>query len=202
MTKIIMRALAPVTLALILAGCGGTSSSSEAGEKAGVEKTEGAGASEAKEGPKDAVTLSAQQIADAGIEVTRPTVGGVAGAIELSATIEGDPQGVQVVSASVGVSSRSPAISANPLVEATRSPSSRAAKRRHSRRRSRPLARERPLRNRTFVGSSGCSPNASRRNRISSRRGPRRRKPILRCAWHSSNCPRPAAGAVRSTVSR
>jgi cobalt-zinc-cadmium efflux system membrane fusion protein len=102
MTKIIMRALAPVTLALILAGCGGTSSSSEAGEKAGAEKTEGAGASEAKEGPKDAVTLSAQQIADAGIEVTRPTVGGVAGAIELSATIEGDPQGVQVVSASVG----------------------------------------------------------------------------------------------------
>ncbi|WP_225883343.1 efflux RND transporter periplasmic adaptor subunit [Sphingomonas aliaeris] len=91
-----------MTLALILAGCGGTSSSSEAGEKGGVEKTEGAGASEAKEGPKDAVTLSAQQIADAGIEVTRPTVGGVAGAIELSATIEGDPQGVQVVSASVG----------------------------------------------------------------------------------------------------
>ena len=102
MTKIIMRALAPVTLALILAGCGGTSSSSEAGEKAGAEKTEGAGASETKEGPKDVVTLSAQQIADAGIEVTRPTVGGVAGAIELSATIEGDPQGVQVVSASVG----------------------------------------------------------------------------------------------------
>jgi cobalt-zinc-cadmium efflux system membrane fusion protein len=102
MTKIIMRALAPVTLALILAGCGGAGSSGEAGEKAGAEKSEGAEASEAKEGPKDAVTLSAQQIADAGIEVTRPTVGGVAGAIELSATIEGDPQGVQVVSASLG----------------------------------------------------------------------------------------------------
>ncbi|KQM20856.1 efflux RND transporter periplasmic adaptor subunit [Novosphingobium sp. Leaf2] len=102
MTKIIMRALAPVTLALILAGCGGAGSSGEAGEKVGAEKTEGAEASEAKEGPKDVVTLSAQQIADAGIEVTRPTVGGVAGAIELSATIEGDPQGVQVVSASLG----------------------------------------------------------------------------------------------------
>ena len=102
MTKIIMRALAPVTLALILAACGGAGSSGEAGEKAGAEKTEGAEASETKEGPKDVVTLSAQQIADAGIEVTRPTVGGVAGAIELSATIEGDPQGVQVVSASVG----------------------------------------------------------------------------------------------------
>lgn len=102
MTKIIMRALAPVTLALILAGCGGTGSGGDAGEKAGAEKAEGAEASEAKEGPKDAVILSAQQIADAGIEVTRPTVGGEAGAIELSATIEGDPQGVQVVSASVG----------------------------------------------------------------------------------------------------
>ena len=101
MTKIIIRALAPVTLAILLAGCGG-GSNSEAGEKAGAEKTEGAEASEAKEGPKDIVTLSAQQIADAGIEVTRPTVGGVAGAIELSATIEGDPQGVQVVSTSVG----------------------------------------------------------------------------------------------------
>ncbi len=101
MTKTIMRVLAPVTLAILLAGCGG-GGTSEAGEKAGAEKTEGAEAGEAKEGPKDIVTLSAQQIADAGIEVTRPTVGGVAGAIELSATIEGDPQGMQVVSTSVG----------------------------------------------------------------------------------------------------
>ncbi len=101
MTKIIIRALAPVTLAILLAGCGG-GGTSEAGEKAGAEKTEGAEAGETKGGPKDTVTLSAQQIADAGIEVTRPTVGGVAGAIELSATIEGDPQGVQVVSTSVG----------------------------------------------------------------------------------------------------
>ncbi len=101
MTKIIIRALAPVTLAILLAGCGG-GGNSEPGEKAGAEKIEGAEAGEAKEGPKDIVTLSAQQIADAGIEVTRPTVGGVAGAIELSATIEGDPQGVQVVSTSVG----------------------------------------------------------------------------------------------------
>ncbi|SDG07561.1 hypothetical protein SAMN05216557_1111, partial [Sphingomonas carotinifaciens] len=33
MTKNIKRALAPVTLALILAGCGGTGSGGEAGEK-------------------------------------------------------------------------------------------------------------------------------------------------------------------------
>ena len=64
MTKTIMRALAPVTLAVLLAGCGG-GGNGEAGEKAGAEKTEGAEASEAKEGPKDIVTLSAQQIADA-----------------------------------------------------------------------------------------------------------------------------------------
>ncbi|MEA1085037.1 efflux RND transporter periplasmic adaptor subunit [Sphingomonas sp. CD22] len=102
MTKIIIRALAPVTLALTLAGCGSGGSSGEAGEKAGAGKTEKTEAGETKEAAKDVVTLSAQQIADAGIEVTRPTVGGEAGAIELSATIEGDPQGVQVVSASVG----------------------------------------------------------------------------------------------------
>jgi cobalt-zinc-cadmium efflux system membrane fusion protein len=102
MTKIIIRALAPVTLALILGGCGSGASKRDSGEKAGAEKTEKAEAGETKEAAKDVVTLSAQQVADAGIEVTRPTVGGEAGAIELSATIEGDPQGVQVVSASVG----------------------------------------------------------------------------------------------------
>ena len=102
MKTTIMRALTPVTLAILLSACGGGTGSGKAGEKAGTEKAEAAEGGEVKEGPKDIATLSAQQIADAGIEVTRPTVGGVAGAIELSATIEGDPQGVQVVSASVG----------------------------------------------------------------------------------------------------
>ncbi|HEX2018339.1 MAG TPA: efflux RND transporter periplasmic adaptor subunit, partial [Aurantimonas sp.] len=64
----------------------------------GMEKGEGA----EKKADKDAVTLSARQIADAGIEVARPTVGGVAGAIELPALVQGDPQGVQVVSATIG----------------------------------------------------------------------------------------------------
>jgi cobalt-zinc-cadmium efflux system membrane fusion protein len=64
----------------------------------GMEKGEGA----EKKTDKDAVTLTARQIADAGIEVARPTVGGVAGAIELPALIQGDPQGVQVVSATIG----------------------------------------------------------------------------------------------------
>ncbi len=96
MNSPIIRAIAPVAIALAVAGCGrppeqGANASAEAGAK----KDTGAG------NPAVA-TLSVQQIADAGIEVTRPTVGGVAGAIELPATIEGDPQGLQVVSAPIG----------------------------------------------------------------------------------------------------
>jgi len=93
---IILRAILPVAIALAVVGCGrpseqATNASAEAGEK----QSESAG--------DPALTiLSVQQIADAGIEVTRPTVGGVAGAIELPATIEGDPQDVQVVSATIG----------------------------------------------------------------------------------------------------
>ena len=51
---------------------------------------------------KDVVTLTARQIADAGIEVGRPTIGGGAGAIEVPGLVQGDPQGMQVVSASIG----------------------------------------------------------------------------------------------------
>ncbi|KQS47067.1 MULTISPECIES: efflux RND transporter periplasmic adaptor subunit [unclassified Sphingomonas] len=93
---IILRAIVPVAIALAVVGCGrpseqATNASAEAGDK----QNESAG------DPAVAI-LSVQQIADAGIEVTRPTVGGVAGAIELPATIEGDPQDVQVVSATIG----------------------------------------------------------------------------------------------------
>lgn len=90
----ILRAIAPATLAITLAACGG--GSAPAGNEA-AEHTEEEG--HAEEG---VVTLTQQQIAEAGIEVVRPTVGGVAGAIEVSATIEGDPQGVQVASAAIG----------------------------------------------------------------------------------------------------
>jgi membrane fusion protein, heavy metal efflux system len=96
----ILRALAPLTLALSLAACGGSPAPSEKGE-AEEHAGEGEHADEEK-GAGGAVTLTPQQIADAGIEVGRPTVGGVAGAIEIPATIEGDPQGVQVVSAAIG----------------------------------------------------------------------------------------------------
>ena len=90
----IMKAAMPAVLALVVAGCGRPAEPAENAGEVGE-------AREAATGDPMTATLSAQQIADAGIEVTRPTVSGVAGAIELPATIEGDPQGVQVVSTAI-----------------------------------------------------------------------------------------------------
>lgn len=84
-------ALAPLTIALALSACGEAQKTAE--EDHG---------GEAEHADHDAVVLSEQQIAEAGVALVRPTVGGVAGAIEVSATIEGDPQGVQVASAAIG----------------------------------------------------------------------------------------------------
>ncbi len=93
---ITMRAIASVAIALAVVGCERSpEQATNASAETGAEKDTGAG-------DPGVATLSVQQIADAGIEVTRPTVGGVAGAIELPATIEGDPQGVQVISAPIG----------------------------------------------------------------------------------------------------
>lgn len=83
-----------VGLSLSLAACGGATDP-EAPAEAGH-------GNEAHADTADTVTLSPQQIAEAAIEVVRPTVGGVSGAIEVSATVEGDPQRVQVVSAAIG----------------------------------------------------------------------------------------------------
>ncbi len=96
MNRTILRAIAPAAAALAFAGCGPSPDPTPAANATANEDLE-----KASDDPSVA-TLSAQQIADAGIEVTRPTVGGVAGAIELPATIEGDPQGVQVVAAPIG----------------------------------------------------------------------------------------------------
>ena len=98
MTKTGARAVLSALIPLMLLACGG--GEKKADEPAGMEGMEKGEAS--KPTDKDAVTLSAQQIADAGIEVGRPTIGGIAGAIELPALIQGDPQGVQVVSATIG----------------------------------------------------------------------------------------------------
>lgn len=95
MKKTTLRALVPATLALALTGCGG-------GTEAPAENAAGEHPAEEGHVEEGVVTLTQQQITEAGIEVVRPTVGGVAGAIEVSATIEGDPQGVQVASAAIG----------------------------------------------------------------------------------------------------
>ena len=89
----ILRTVLPFALVAALAACGGTK---PAERKAETEAKESAEAS-----AKGAIKLTPQQIATAGIQLVRPTVGG-AGAIELPATIEGDPQGTQVVSAAIG----------------------------------------------------------------------------------------------------
>ena len=98
MTKTGVRAVLSALIPLMLVACGG--GEKKADEPAGMQGMEKGEAG--KPADKDAVTLSAQQIADAGIEVGRPTIGGIAGAIELPALVQGDPQGVQVVSATIG----------------------------------------------------------------------------------------------------
>ena len=114
MNKMIWRALLSATLPLTLAACGGgggagnNAAEAEHAEEGHVEEghaeeghAEEGGHEEEGHADEGAVTVSAQQIAEGGIEVVRPTVGGVAGAIEVSAIVEGDPQGVQIASAAV-----------------------------------------------------------------------------------------------------
>ena len=101
MKIILTGAVLPFGLALMLAACG---SGPEAGNEAIANETAGgagAGGEEAAHADEGAVTLSPDQIAAAGIQIGRPLTGG-AGTIELPATIQGDPQGTQVVSAAIG----------------------------------------------------------------------------------------------------
>ena len=98
--RVVLSALLPLTL--IACGGGGEKKADNMAGMEGMEKGEREKGEAGKHADKDAVTLSAQQIADAGIEVGRPAIGGVAGAIELPALVQGDPQGVQVVSATIG----------------------------------------------------------------------------------------------------
>lgn len=91
MTRLPVRAILPLMLTALLAACG---SAADTANEAHDAKPEPA--------PRGAVTLTPQQIQAAGILLVRPSVGGTAGAIELPATIEGDPQGIQIVSAAIG----------------------------------------------------------------------------------------------------
>ena len=96
MKTILTGGVLPFGLALLLVACG---SSPEGGNEAVVAAAApGDGAAHAGEA---VVTLSAEQIAAAGVQIGRPLMGG-AGTIDLPATIEGDPQGTQVVSAAIG----------------------------------------------------------------------------------------------------
>jgi len=80
-----------MSLALMLAACGGGTPTNEATSEQSKE------AGHADEG---VITLTADQIATAGVQIAAPLVGG-AGTIELPATIDGDPQATQVVSAAI-----------------------------------------------------------------------------------------------------
>jgi len=94
MMTTVNRATLPVTIALLLAACG---SGQESGNAVAGNTAEEAGHGEAE----GAIVLTLQQIAAAGIQVVRPSVTGGGGILTLPATIEGDPQGTQVVSAAI-----------------------------------------------------------------------------------------------------
>lgn len=83
-------------LPLALTACGGNDGPSN--EMAGREGMREHGE---KAGQAEFVTMSAQQIAAVGIELTRPIVGGGAGAIQAAALIENDPDETRVVAAPI-----------------------------------------------------------------------------------------------------
>jgi membrane fusion protein, heavy metal efflux system len=81
-----------LSLAVLLAACG---------ERSGPSNTVDAAKPATDPAAKDQVALTAEQIAAAGVQIGRPSIGG-AGIIEIPAIVEGDPQGTQVVSAAIG----------------------------------------------------------------------------------------------------
>ncbi|MEC3912931.1 efflux RND transporter periplasmic adaptor subunit [Sphingobium sp. CR2-8] len=101
MKTILMGGALPLAVALSLSACGGSAERGDAAtaNEAGAE-AQGAGKKDAH-ADEGAITLSAEQITAAGVQIGRAMTGG-AGTIELPATIEGDPQGTQVVSAAIG----------------------------------------------------------------------------------------------------
>lgn len=93
--KIHVKAVLPLTFAaLLMAGCSGADPAPEKAETAAGEDT----GHDDEEGEID---LTAEQIKAAGIQIVRVIRSG-GGALTLPATIEGDPQGMQVVSAAIG----------------------------------------------------------------------------------------------------
>lgn len=101
MKKLVIGATAPLALAILLSGCGGSADPVENKATEAPANKAGPAAEAEVHGEEGAVNLTPQQIRAAGIEVVRPTSSG-GGALTLPATIEGDPQGTQVVSAAIG----------------------------------------------------------------------------------------------------
>jgi cobalt-zinc-cadmium efflux system membrane fusion protein len=101
MKTILTGGVLPLGLALLLAACGSSPEGGNAAEATETDAGSEAGGGEAAHADEGVVTLSPDQIAAAGVQIGRPITGG-AGTIELPATIEGDPQGTQVVSAAIG----------------------------------------------------------------------------------------------------
>lgn len=96
----VKQASLPIILALLLAACGGgeTGNKTGAGDEGAAHATEEAGHREAE----GTIALTPQQIVAAAITVVRPSVTGGGGILTLPATIAGDPQGTQIVSAAIG----------------------------------------------------------------------------------------------------
>jgi cobalt-zinc-cadmium efflux system membrane fusion protein len=90
--RIILLTLLP--LALTACGSGGGSSNEMAG-------MEGMGRGGGGKAAGSFITMSPQQIAAAGIELTQPIIGGSSGAIQAAALIESDPDGTRVIAAPV-----------------------------------------------------------------------------------------------------
>lgn len=96
--KTYLKAALPLGVAtLLIAGCSGGETKPKEPENAAAGKETGH-AEEAEEGEID---LNAEQIRKAGIVLVRAIRSG-GGALTLPATLEGDPQGMQVVSAAIG----------------------------------------------------------------------------------------------------
>lgn len=87
------RVVLPALIALALTACGGGGGASN--ETAAMD---GMAMGGGKAGDSSSVVaLTPQQIAAAGIELTRPAIGGGTGAIEAAALIDSDPDGMRVV---------------------------------------------------------------------------------------------------------
>lgn len=85
------RAILFALVALMLSACG--ESGSPSNEMAGMEGMSGG----AKAAAGDVITMSPQQIAAAGIELSQPIIGGSSGGIQAAALVESDPDGTRVV---------------------------------------------------------------------------------------------------------